>query len=139
MINSSGDYFSTGNHVSFSIGESVIAHYQVGGDQVTSGFLQPRLVVEPILGISDKTDLLQVTVFPNPTTHFLKIQIPQEERVREDISAKIYSQDGKLIKSATLNPTQHEHQVDFSKLPEGIYIMMLTTFNSVRSFKIKKN
>ncbi len=72
---------------------------------------------------------MQISVFPNPATDYLKIS-----PVDGVGSVKIYSLDGQELMSTVLN----NNQLDISSLRNGIYIVQIETGEQVYRQKFIK-
>lgn len=75
----------------------------------------------------NKTSKNEVTIYPNPTTGLLTI------KTEKGTEAKVYSLDGKLLKSTEIKKGTNE--VNISELPKGTYFIKTAS----ESTKIIKN
>lgn len=79
-------------------------------------------------GIEESGSRFAFTLSPNPTNDLLTI----ETGTSKDLSANIYSVDGRLLKSNIALP--QKTQLDVSSLPPGVYFLVVTD-NEQRSVK----
>ena len=75
-----------------------------------------------------------VSVYPNPTSDFLNINL---ENVSNNVDIKIYNLAGQLIYSSQYNQT-NSIQLDISNNVSGIYFVKIQTDEYTESFKIIK-
>ena len=77
----------------------------------------------------------QITLFSNPTTSEVFLQINQNSFANTD-KINIFSSIGHQIYASNLD--SHETKIDLSNFPKGIYILVANVNDSVKSFKILK-
>jgi len=75
---------------------------------------------------------IQISVFPNPTTDFVKIQ--SEERIEQ---IQIVSSLGKTI-LVSVQPETTTQELDLSDLAKGLYFVQVTTASGSQSFEVIK-
>lgn len=71
-------------------------------------------------------------VWPNPATEFVYVDAP------EGASVEIYSVDGCLITSFTMNKQNLTRQIDINSLSAGVYVVNVTTASGTQSLKFVK-
>ena len=97
----------------------------------------PNVVYEEIVMTTNltfqKPDPIKVSVFPNPTTHYLNIEDGQE-RVG---SIKLFSLLGKNVKTFVVND---QKRFDVSDLPNGLYLLQIIDKqnNVAKTIRLKK-
>ena len=95
------------------------------GEIFKSGFLS-----------TPKYDKNSLTVYPNPTTGNIKIQLPEE---LAKYTASVYSQLGQVVWTQSFNNYQSNVlQADLSNLPNGIYYVKIQTEKAAYNLKIVK-
>ena len=72
------------------------------------------------VGIEEETELMRITVYPNPVSVVLNIEL-QEQNLPLDF--KLYSLSGKAVLEQTL--TQFKSELDLENLPSGMYFYEL--------------
>ncbi|MDA9303955.1 T9SS type A sorting domain-containing protein [bacterium] len=77
----------------------------------------------------EKNSLNQISIFPNPTNNILNVV-----GLLNDITYKIYSINGKLIESGTLN----ESTIDVSTFENGVYFLQLESKEGNSTIKFVK-
>ena len=87
---------------------------------------------EPTTGMTDaQSDATTLRVYPNPTTSVLIMEVRSEvysddvgSRTQEqsDQTARLYNQQGQLLKTTTLTTTRTT--LDVSDLPAGTYLLL---------------
>ena len=74
-----------------------------------------------------------VRVFPNPTTQWLRIELPETG----DFDAQLNAANGQLLWDMPLQP--HSNQVNLSTLPAGVYWLRIRNEKGeLQSFQIVK-
>jgi hypothetical protein len=71
-----------------------------------------------LTAISQYTDNIEVTVFPNPATDFIRVSIAADN---VDANINIYNVAGKLVK--TLSTNSQLTNISVSELPKGLYFV----------------
>lgn len=82
------------------------------------------------LGVTNNT-LAQLSLYPNPATHYFKVK-----GFSENIDVEIYSQTGQLV-SALKNVSQQ--MVDVSQLNSGLYMVRVSSDQKNALFRLVKN
>ena len=94
VISSAGGSSSSGNvKMDYTIGETVIETFSAGGNTLTQGFHQTNLT---LVAIENVELFAQVSVYPNPTSQFVNLDIPADYNLL-DIS--MYDVTGKLLRT----------------------------------------
>lgn len=82
---------------------------------------------------TEELDMIQTTVYPNPTTEKIAIKLMNNNKVDE---YRIYATSGQqLITGKNLNS---EQSIDVSKLPAGLYILQIKVDDQLITHKIIK-
>jgi len=87
------------------------------------------------LSIEERVGKLNLTLFPNPSTNYLQVQLEVEKL--ETTTYQIYDLNGKIVLSGTLNKGQKGIQI--ISLSDGIYIIQLKNGYKKYSGKFLKN
>ncbi len=91
-----------------------------------------------LAGISDQWNLSGVSVYPNPTTGFIKIKfVAEAEKNTKLILTDILGRPLKNEVVSTLNSKQ-EFQLDINDFPEGIYFLSIINSNQKTTSRIIK-
>ena len=91
-----------------------------------------------LAGISNPWNLSGVSVYPNPTTGFIKIKfVAEAEKNTKLILTDILGRPLKNEVVSTLNSKQ-EFQLDINDFPEGIYFLSIINSNQKTTFRIVK-
>lgn len=124
LINSGGNWNMTftqpysGNGWT-AFGEDINGELYVVG--ISSGSIFK--ITDPNLSIT-KNEILEVSVYPNPTSNLFTIESNSPQIQIETIS--IFSLQGKLVKSITGNKTS-KLQIDTRNLAKGLYLTEITS------------
>ncbi len=130
VVSAAGEHVSGGAYeMNFTLGEAVAGSLENGG-WITQGFQQSWLI---ITGVADETSQAwNVAVYPNPTSCFVHIEIPEAMHVRLlDISGRM------LMENAM---PQGNHDITLAPFPSGTYFLLLQKEQSQEpaSFRIVK-
>jgi ELWxxDGT repeat protein len=79
------------------------------------GAAETRLVVPVPLVIADG-----IKVYPNPTTHFVNVDLPENDRTG---TLSIVSASGQLVRSVQSVEGETSIQLDVQDLPKGVYLV----------------
>jgi hypothetical protein len=111
--------------MTWTIGEAVINTIESPDVQLTQGFNQGWL---NFLNIEKFSENINITVFPNPATHYINI----ESDKKSDLI--IYDASSKIVRNLSI---EKEDTVDLSDLAPGIYYIEFTRKNSkIKTIKI---
>lgn len=137
QVNSTcGEYYTgTNAQLSWTIGEPIIETVSSTSSSITQGFQQPDY---DIVGIIENPDTSYgVTVFPNPTSNSLQIQIQNQKKA--EFKIRLTDLNGKkLLDQEIGNATRYI--IDLTKYAVSIYFLSVTTKDgtAVQTFKIQK-
>ena len=130
---SGGNFTGSVYAVSFTVGEPVINTLLQGNVMVTQGFHQPHLTVTAL--DEAKGVALNIKAWPNPTTHFVQLEISNE--LTRGSSFQLFSMSGSLIKENKLEGTITE--ISFQNMKSATYLLRVIQNNqTLRTFKIIK-
>ena len=145
VLATDGGYGQTGT-VSFewTLGELATSSYKGASRQFTEGFHQPILQV--VLGYDqpmipkqeDESSQQQISLFPNPTSDDITLQLPPSGT--EGYALQILDASGHPILTRTGNEPDTTIHLDVSDLAPGLYFVTVTVpFANLRSiFKVTK-
>jgi hypothetical protein len=92
-----------------------------------------------ILGIDNQSGISDITLYPNPSSNNIYIDLTSEEA--GDIQFRIFDMTGKLIQQETVshNGGSLHYQTSVNDLAKGIYIMRIQTNKgeSIRKFIVE--
>jgi hypothetical protein len=130
VIASTGENLSRlGYSLDFTVGEPVSGTL-INGEELTQGFQQEWLVVTAV--VDPKSDLLEVSVYPNPTIGKVSIETAEQLEVR------LFDALGNALQTETLGPGKNE--MNMSQFPVGFYILVLQNKEGKKAstFKLQK-
>lgn len=111
--------------LTWTIGETVVNTIESPDVHLTQGFNQGWL---NFLNIENFSENINITVFPNPATHYINI----ESDKKSDIT--IYNASSKIVRNVSI---EKEDTVDLTDLAPGIYFIDFTVKNNkVKTIKI---
>ncbi len=120
------------------LGEQIKFRFQLftDGAQTRDGFyfddFEIKVFSDANVSVLDN-ELLNVSVYPNPTNDLLTIKMPN---IIQNTKISIYAINGQVL--TQLNTKNQEISIDLSNYSKGIYFVNLTTDNSSKSIKIIK-
>ncbi len=79
------------------------------------------------LSVSDHPGVEEFIIYPNPSEGLFRIRADISNTLR-NIKVSVYTADGRILSSEVLNSTEKE--LDISRLPAGVYFIMLTSENA---------
>ncbi len=133
---------STGQSLSFSIGELFVNTESNFGQVFTQGFQQGDLF--KVLDVVSLEDLkFDVSVYPNPTSSYLHVKVDTDNRAvfGKDYVVELYDLVGKKLNVPMIYVDGMTLQLDVQYLPVGAYIAKVygvQNANWVSSFKVTK-
>ncbi len=90
----------------------------LNGVALDGSLVTEQVIIEPFNGIQ-KTEMLGVSVYPNPALDFIEISIDNANV--KGLELQIYDMLGKLIQSKTI--TEQTTQLNIKNLQKGVYIL----------------
>lgn len=129
-----GDASGSGGTASYSIGQ---VFYNTNTDPATGseaqGVQQPYEISE-ITGFSESmSESNKISVYPNPVTDFLTIEIENTENTVYGL----YDVAGKLIQSQPCE--SNETKISMDNLPAATYLLVVSDNKQTKTFQIIKN
>lgn len=136
-INASGnDANGSSGTVSYSIGQVFYTYIGVSVYNVAQG-IQHEENKDTLDTTENVKPNIDISVYPNPTTDFVKINIDGYVFGDEMGTYQLYDIQGKLLKQNTID--ENETQINLNNLSKSIYILQVYIKNKFRkSFKIIK-
>lgn len=92
--------------------------------------ITPR--INPTMGVDDIENKNHILLYPNPTTDFIQIKLPEEIT---EAHYEIYEINGRMMDYWEISS---EEKINVQKLSEGIYIIQLTDKNNNRNTTTQK-
>jgi len=134
LVSSAGDSFNnTSYQLDWSIGECITATHSAGDYVITQGLHQGSYV---ITSVEDLRAEIEISVYPNPTTDLLTINL--EASARPSSVLTVTDINGKVLQQVEV--TNETEQLNFSNYTAGIYFLTVKQANKlIKSFKIIKN
>lgn len=133
---SGGNASGTGGTVSYTIGQSVYTTNTGTNGKIYQGVQQPYEIMV-VTGIDDALDIsLEMLVYPNPTTDFIKLNIENFEI--ENLSYQLYDINGRILKKDIV--VGNETTITMQDLKPSTYFIKIIQGNrDIKTFKIIKN
>ena len=132
VIGSTGQFSETADGISldFTVGEAAVAFLN-NGLSAAEGFHRSTLSI--VVSTETPTEDWAVRVFPNPTSQWLQIELPETG----DYNAQLNTTSGQLLWKAPLQPLSN--QINLNNLPAGIYWLSIRNEKGEQqSFQIVK-
>ena len=133
VISSTGGSASLGNvKMDYTLGETVIETFSAGGYTLTQGFHQTNLT---LVAIENVELFAEITIYPNPATDFIYVEIPENHAVLEFL---LYDVSGKLLKTYAHSSTHLT--IDLGVYARGTYYLQAVNLKNkeVKTFKLVK-
>lgn len=130
-----GDASGSGGSVAFSVGQVFYTVDNGTTGTASQGVQQPFEIY--VTGISDIDFKISLSVFPNPTTTSLTLQI--EDFKNEKLMYQLYDAKGTLLNSAEI--FQSSTEINTSELAQATYLLHVVSKENktIQSYKIVKN
>ena len=133
-IASGGDAIGSGGTASYAVGQVVYITDTGTNGSVAKGVQQP-FEISVLTGINELGINLGLSVYPNPTTTFLRLQI-ENEKV-ENLSYQLVDLQGKIITSRKISA--NTSSITMENLPKATYFLRINNnLQAVKIFKIIK-
>lgn len=133
---SGGNASGGGGSVSYSVGQVVYTKYTGTNGSATQGVQQPYEISVVTVIVEAKDISLEIEVYPNPSTDFVKLKIKNYEV--ENLRYQLYDINAGLIKDNKVEG--NETSISMQNLLPSVYFLKVTDNNKViKTFKIIKN
>ena len=133
---SGGNATGNGGSVSYTVGQVVYTKYTGTNGSVAQGVQQPY-EISVVTGIVEAKGIsLEIEVYPNPATDFVKLKIENYEV--KNLRYQLFDINGSLIKDNKVEG--NETSISMQNLLPSVYFLKVTDNNKViKTFKIIKN
>lgn len=85
---------------------------------------EPTTDYTPVITVGESLDNLKITIFPNPGTEFIAVQVGNY--MPEDLKLQLFDLGGKLVREANLNRGSTISHVDTRTLYNGQYLLNIS-------------
>jgi hypothetical protein len=132
---SGGNFTGSGGTVTYTIGQVVYTKYVGTNGSAAQGVQQPY-EISVVTGIVEAKDIsLEIMVYPNPATDFVKLKIENYEV--KNLRYKLYDINGSLLKDNKVEG--QEMNISMQNLLPATYFLKVTDNKKViKTFKIIK-
>ena len=133
---SGGNASGSGGSVSYSVGQIVYTSNTGTNGSAAQGVQQPY-EISVVTGIEEAKDIsLEIMVYPNPATDFVKLMIKNYEV--ENLRYQLYDINGRLLQDNKVEG--NETNIVMSNFLPATYFLKVTDNNKVvKTFKIIKH
>ena len=132
VVSTAGETYETNTaQVSFTLGQTVIETYSDQVTVVTQGFHQ--VFDEVISGLEPAREVITVSVYPNPATDRLIVELTDSQEV---IHYNVLNLEGQALQKGQF---KIRDEIDLVNLTSGLYLLLLTNNREqlIQSFKIQ--
>lgn len=131
-----GNATAGGASISYTVGQAVFTTQTNASGTVAPGVQQPYEILI-VIGIDKANGIkLEFSVYPNPTTDFLMLQV--ENYDLENLSCQLYDINGIVILNNEIASKETILVTDY--LPHGTYFLRIIEYGKeIKIFKIIKN
>lgn len=131
---SGGEALGSGGTVSYSVGQIVYTTNNGTNGSMAQGVQQP-FEISVVLGIEEANGIHLMTVFPNPTTNFVVVEIENYDVT--DLTYQLVDTNGRLIENKKI--MDEDTTIDMNGYPSTIYFLQILDNNkAIKTFKIIK-
>ena len=138
-VNSAGVKMRQSNgSLSFNLGEVVVlSASDLDNNSINSGFISGATITTEVLEVSN-VDLLNVKVYPNPTTTMITVDVMDIQLSQMVI--EIVDMNGKVVSKGTYAGISNKIGINASNWENGNYILQLKDIsgNRIGSYQIIK-
>ena len=130
---SGGEATGSGGTASYSIGQVFYTTNTGSNGSVAQGVQQP-FEISTVVGINETTINLELSVYPNPTTNFLILEVADNT----DLNYQLFDMQGKIIEAQKVN--NNSTTITMENLATATYFLrVIKNDQLVKTFKIIKN
>ncbi len=130
-----GDATGSGGSVAYSVGQIVYTTHTGTTGSIAQGVQQPY-EISVVLGIENSLIDLDISAFPNPTTHNLTLSIGND--ISEILHFQLCDLSGKIIERRKIS--NRTETINMENLTTATYFLKVSNANNeVKLFKIIKN
>lgn len=130
-----GEATGTGGTSSYTVGQVVYTTNTGSNGSVAQAVQQPY-EISTTVGINETSIQLELSVYPNPTTNFLSLNVESEKL--KDLSYQLIDLQGKVIDNKKVSTATTT--IAMENLPKAIYFLRISNNNQVvKTFRIIKN
>jgi hypothetical protein len=131
-----GNASGSGGSASYSVGQVVYTTNTGTNGSVAQGVQQP-FEISIVTGIDEAKDInLSLTVYPNPTTDYLTLEVKDFEL--STLHFQLYDMQGKLLQNEKITGTQTSIVMS-NLVPATYFVKVIQGNKEVKTFKIIKN
>ena len=140
-VNSAGIKMTQSNgSLSFTVGELVVlTQIDANGNSLVGGFTNSSTISTTVLSVQEPdAAVLQVSIFPNPTTDLVQLQI--KEANIDEMELELSDLTGKILYSAQYRLMHQNIGINTAGYPSGVYLLTLKKQNGqiLGTYKIVK-
>ena len=131
-----GNASGSGGSASYSVGQVVYTTNTGTNGSVSQGVQQPY-EISVVTGLEEAKGInLSISVYPNPTTDYLTLEIKEFEL--SNLHFQLYDMSGKLLKSEKITGSQTSIVMG-NLVPATYFVKVVQGNKEVKTFKIIKN
>jgi hypothetical protein len=136
LTTSGGNASGSGGSVSYTVGQVVYTKNSGTNGSSAQGVQQPY-EISVITGIEEAKDIsLEIVVYPNPATDFIKLSIKNYEI--ENLRYQLYDINGSVLKDNKID--SNEITISIQDLrPSTYFVKVIQGKKEIKTFKIIKN
>jgi hypothetical protein len=134
-VSSGGDALGSGGSVSYSVGQVLYSTTNISSNGFVTQGLQQPYDISVVTGI-ESTLHLEMSVYPNPTTNFLYINL-KDQKI-ENLSYHLFDLQGRELQREKI--TMEFITLKMETFPPSTYFLKITDgIKPVKTIKIIKN
>jgi hypothetical protein len=136
ITSTGGNATGSGGSASYTVGQVSYTTVPGSSGTVSQGVQQPYEILI-VTGLEDAKDIsLEFTVYPNPTTDFLKLKIDNFKM--ENLAYRLYDNNGSLLQEKKIESQETIIQTG-ELVPAAYYLKICDSQKDIKIFKIIKN
>lgn len=133
---SGGEGSGDGGTLSYSVGQVAYGTHTGSSGSVSEG-VQQAYEIFVIIGVDETGIMLNISAFPNPTTDYLILKIPDDAILETKFTISLYDLNGRIIKQQIV--VSSETEIDMADLQAATYLLkIMNNHREIKTFKIIK-
>ena len=134
VVTTGGNASSTSGSVSYTVGQVAYTTNTGTNGSIAQGVQQP-FEIQTVLGVDNFNINLQMSVYPNPTTNWLQLEVKNMDFT--NLYYQLFDLNGRLIENQKI--TSETSTISMVQLPTAAFLLKVSDNNKeIKTFKIIK-
>ena len=134
VVTTGGNAAGSSGAISYTVGQVAYTTNTGSNGSVAQGVQQP-FEIQTVLGMDNFNINLQMSVYPNPTTNYLQLEVKNMDF--SYLSYQLFDLNGRLIANQKI--TSETSTIPMEQLPTAVFLLKVVDNNKeIKTFKIIK-